>query len=146
MELKKIESQTIWEVASDAININSAKVNEAVTRLENATIKSKGYYKTLVQLQEALPSASNGSWAFVGTSYPFQIYNWDGNAWVDSGILGGDESLNLTDYYTKEEAMQMFVGSDNVRFIETRYTEEQINQMHEDGTADPNTLYIALAQ
>ena len=144
MELKKVENQTTWNVAADTINSNNSKLNEAVTRLEYTTVKSKGYFKTSEQLEEAYPLASNGSWAFVGVSYPFKIYKWNGSEWKDSGIVGGDEILNLNNYYTIDEAKSMFVGSVNVRMIETRYTQSQIEQMYKDGTLDPNTLYIAL--
>lgn len=145
MDLRQIKTQTTWEVATDSINHNNGKINEAVTRLENATYKNKGYFKSLEQLQSNIPTASAGSRAYVGAEYPFAIYEWDTitKSWVDTGTLGGDESLNLNNYYTKEEAVEMFIGSDNVRFIETRYTQEQIDQMVENGTANPNTLYLA---
>lgn len=144
MELKKVENQTTWNIAADTINSNNSKINEAVTRLEYTNVKGKGYFKTAEQLEESYPSAGIGSWAFVGVSYPFKIYKWDGNEWKDSGIVGGDEMLNLNNYYTTDEAKAMFVGSDNVRMIETRYTQEQIEQMESEGTLDPNTLYIAM--
>ena len=144
MELKNLNTQTTWEVASDTINQNNGKINEAVTRLEYAAIKGKGYFKTVQQLEEAYPAPGSGSWAFVGVSFPFTVYSWNGVEWSDSGISGGDENLNLNNYYTMDEAKAMFVGSDNVRMIETRYTQEQIEQMDAEGTLDPNTLYIAL--
>lgn len=148
MELRQIKTQTTWEVATDSINHNNGKINEAVTRLENATYKNKGYFKSVEQLQNNIPTASAGSRAYVGVEYPFAIYEWDTAtaSWIDSGTTGGDESLNLNNYYTKEEAAEMFIGSDNVRFIETRFTQEQIDQMVKDGTANPNTLYIAFAE
>lgn len=148
MDLRQIKTQTTWEVATDSINHNNGKINEAVTRLENATYKNKGYFKSLEQLQNDIPVASAGSRAYVGIEHPFAIYEWNTttSAWIDSGTTGGDESLNLNNYYTKEEAAEMFIGSDNVRFIETRYTQEQIDQMVADGTANPNTLYLAFVK
>lgn len=148
MELRQIKTQTTWEVATDSINHNNGKINEAVTRLEKATYKNKGYFKSLEQLQNAIPVASAGSRAYVGIEHPFAIYEWNTttSSWIDSGTTGGDESLNLNNYYTKDEAAEMFIGSDNVRFIETRYTQEQIDQMVEDGTANPNTLYLAFVK
>ena len=144
-QLKKLGTQTTWEVASDAINYNGGLVKEAIVRLEMSTYKGKGYFGTEQQLRDEIPSATPGSWAFVGTEYPFVIYEWNKTAsdWVNTGIEGGQESLVINGYYTKEESHREFVASDTVRRIETRYTQAQIEQMEKEGTLDQNTLYIA---
>ena len=74
-------------------------------KLGNSTYKNKGYFKTLADLQGQYPTSSIGSIAYVGTSYPFSIYLWNETtgAWVNSGATGGDEALNLDNYYTKSE-------------------------------------------
>lgn len=92
MELKQLITKTTWNTASDTINSNNAKINEAVIRLENATYKNKGYYKTVEQLRASFPTPSVGSMAYVGKTYPFAIYLWnnDTNAWEDSGMTGSD--------------------------------------------------------
>lgn len=143
MNLNNIPNSGSWNVISDKLNNNFEKVDVELTKIKGSTSTNKGYFKTLEQLVSAYPSSSRGSKAYVGVNYPYSIYLWNGEEWEDSGETGGDESLNLNNYYTKEEAAEMFIGSDNVRFIETRYTQEQIDQMVEDGTADPNTLYLA---
>lgn len=145
MELTTINSTTTWQAASDGINKNNAKINEAVMRLENATYKNKGYFKSVEQLQTAIPNPSSGSKAYVGTNYPYAIYTVEDGAWVDSGETGGDESLDLTQYYTIEEAKAMFVSSTTVRGINTEYTQEQLDQM-EEGELDSNILYLALEE
>lgn len=142
MELKKVQTTTTWEVASDSVNTNFSKINEAVLRLENSTYKNKGYFKTLEQLQSAYPTPSLGSKAYVGISYPYAIYTVVEGNWVDSGETGGDESLNLTQYYTIEEAKAMFVSSDTVRGINTEYSQEQIEEMAASGNYDENILYL----
>lgn len=69
------------------------------------SLRNKGYFATVEALQAAYPIAVSGSKAYVGVTYPFAIYLWDATAstWVDSGETGGEESVNLGDYYTKEE-------------------------------------------
>lgn len=105
MKLETINTQTTWADASNSINQNNARINEAVIRLENATYKNKGYFKTLAELNANVPSPNVGSLAYVGTSYPFAIYLWnkDSSTWSDSGLTGGDPDVNLSNYYTKSE-------------------------------------------
>ena len=43
MDLKKLGTQTTWESAAETVNSNNGKINEAITRLEFATYKNKGY-------------------------------------------------------------------------------------------------------
>lgn len=77
---------------------------ESIASLEESTIKNCGYFLTLEALQQAYPKAGAGSKAFVGANYPYAIYLWDdsASAWVDSGATGGEETVKLEDYYTKE--------------------------------------------
>lgn len=103
MKLENIKTQTTWNDASESINRNSLKIATELSKLGNATYKNKGYFATAETLVGAYPTSSIGSKAYVGTNYPYAIYVWDGSAWVDSGETGGDESVALDDYYTKEE-------------------------------------------
>lgn len=144
MELKNIKTQTTWEAASEAINSNTSKINEAVTRLEHVTYKGKGYFKTQALLESEYPTALPGSWAYVGTAYPFRIFHWDRDtsSWQYSGADGGDENLDLSMYYTREEAQEVFVRSDSVRVIESGKTEQEIQDMIDSGTIDMNVMYL----
>lgn len=103
MELQTIQKNTTWNEAATRINSNNAKIDSEVEKLKNATYKNKGYFKTLSQLEAAYPTASAGSRAYVGMTYPFLVYWWGGSSWVHSGETGGDETLDLSQYYTKEE-------------------------------------------
>lgn len=69
------------------------------------SLRNKGYFATVEALQAAYPIAVSGSKAYVGVTYPYAIYLWDAatSAWMDSGETGGEESVDLGDYYTKEE-------------------------------------------
>lgn len=103
MKLDTLNTNTTWNKAAESINSNSAKIETEINKLSNATYKNKGYFKTLEGLRGAYPVASSGSKAYVGTSYPFSVYWWNGADWATDGETGGDESLDLSEYYTKEE-------------------------------------------
>lgn len=102
MELENIKLQTTWNDAAERINRNNLKVSTEITKLQASTYKNKGYFATAEALVNSYPTASAGSIAYVGSSYPYAIYTWNGS-WVDSGETGGDESVDLGGYYTKEE-------------------------------------------
>ena len=102
MELEKVKLTTTWNDAAERINRNNTKIATELTKLQGATYKNKGYFATAESLVDAYPTASVGSIAYVGSSYPYAIYVWD-DAWVDSGETGGEESVDLGDYYTKQE-------------------------------------------
>ena len=82
-----------------------------VEKLKNATYKHKGYFKSLPDLQATFPTSSLGSIAWVGTKYPFALFRWNGAAWETDGTTGGDENLDLSQYYTKEEVNEAIANS-----------------------------------
>lgn len=132
MELQKVGTNTTWNDAAECINRNSLRVATEITKLQNAAYKNKGYFKTLADLNAAHPSATAGSRAYVGSTYPYSIYLWENGQWRDSGDTGGDENLQLGDYYTKEETDAL---------IESRY--EIISQEEYDGLqAKEDKLYF----
>lgn len=107
MNLEKINTQTTWEAAVGSINGNHSKINEAVIRLENATYKNKGYYRSLDELEANVPVPSNGSKAYVGNKYPYQIYISSDGAWMDSGEMGGDDNIDLDRIYVKDDIIDL---------------------------------------
>lgn len=102
MELESVKLQTTWNDAATRINSNTQKIGMELDKLRAATYKNKGYFASAESLVNAYPTASAGSIAYIGSSYPYAIYVWDGS-WVDSGETGGDETVDLGGYYTKEE-------------------------------------------
>lgn len=146
MELQNIGTTTTWNEAAGAINNNNQKINAEVEKLKNATYKNKGYFKSLPALQTAYPTSSLGSRAYVGTKYPFAIFYWNGTQWATEGETGGDESLDLSQYYTKEEAKAMFVQSDGVRSINASYTQEQLEAMEAAGLLEEGVLYLGFEE
>lgn len=106
MELEKVKLTTTWNDAAERINRNNLKVATELTKLGVATYKNKGYFATAESLITSYPIGSAGSIAYVGSSYPYAIYTWNGVTWVDSGETGGDETVDLSGYYTKEETRE----------------------------------------
>ena len=62
-----------------------------------------GWYATEQALQSAHPTGSDGQWAIVGSTDTIWTWDSDTSAWVDSGA-----QVDLTDYYTKEQANAAF--------------------------------------
>ena len=127
MDLKKLGTQTPWESAAETVNSNNGKINEAITRLEFATYKNKGYYRTLEDLQSAIPMPGVGSLAYVGSTYPFTVYLWNGTSWENSGMTGGDPSVNLDNVYMKDDIVWL--------------PQEDFDAMKESGALDPTKEY-----
>lgn len=100
-QLGKVLNKTSWAQASNTINTNSESVFSAVTMLENAAFKHKGYFLTSEEVEQLYPSAEEGSQAFVYNSSnpstaPYDIYQMIDGTWVDTGLNGGSVSVDLT--------------------------------------------------
>lgn len=125
MELQTIQTTTTWNDAAGAINSNNAKIDVEVTKLQNATYKNKGYFKTVEMLRSAFPSASAGCKAYVGNTYPYSIYIWDTTtySWIDSGDKGSAE-VTFFDFEVDAKTMNLIMkyelwggGQANIDFI-----------------------------
>ena len=103
MEYSKIPTTGKFANAASMIDENFNKTSVEVEKLKNSTTRNKGYFSSEDALKSAYPTASDGDIAYVGSNYPYQIWKWNGTAWTNSGQTGGDESVNLGDYYTKSE-------------------------------------------
>ena len=97
--------RTAWKNESAQIDSNFEKINTELERLKNITIRDKGYYQTIEALVAAYPTAPSGSRAFVGYAAPYAVYMWDDttSTWVDTGQTITDPTIDLGDYYTKED-------------------------------------------
>lgn len=95
-QLSKVLTQTTWANASDTINKNSDRIYEAITQVENATTKHKGYFNSIEDLNSAFPTPRTGWIAYVyntenSSEEPYDIYTplFDSATstyvWVDSG-------------------------------------------------------------
>ena len=103
MELNTIPNAGTWDRTSDRLNQNFTKIGTEFEKIKNSTSKNKGYYDTSDDLKENVKTGTIGDKAYVGLSYPYQIWKWDGTTWYDTGHTGGEEQVDLGNYYTKEE-------------------------------------------
>jgi hypothetical protein len=130
MELENIKTQTTWSDAAESINSNNLKIVTEVTKLQSATYKNKGYFKTFSDLQSAFPTAMVGSKAYVGLSYPYTIYLWQNNAWVNSGT-GGDESITMDQFYTKDETDSQISALEKATDAKLTELSEEVSEVSE---------------
>lgn len=141
MELNTIKQVGTWgETASD-LNTNFGKINTAIESIRGATTRNKGYYLTAEALNEAFPTSSIGSIAYVGSVYPYAIYRWDGSAWVNSGKTGGREEVNLNNYATTDDVRDILASL----FVPVE-SEEALRSMLESGEYDPTLIYYVVEE
>jgi hypothetical protein len=82
MNLNQIKTTTTWSEAASSINNNNQKIEVELEKLQNATIRNKGFYLTYEQLVSAHPTANVGDVAYVLSSDNTYIsYRWDGEFW-----------------------------------------------------------------
>lgn len=104
MELTEIKSKGIsWGHAAQTLNNNFEKIDADVEKLKYATSKVKGFFKTGEELGKAVTQASNGEIAYVGTSSPYQIWEWKTNKWANTGVTEDAINVNMSNYYNKNE-------------------------------------------
>lgn len=60
----------------------------------------KGYYASFESLVELYPSPKIGSRAYVGETYPYDIYVYGKDGWVKTGELQNEEVPNIDDLLT----------------------------------------------
>ena len=103
MELNKIQSSGSWGRAAESLNANFNHINLDMEKMKNASFRNKGYFLTEADMKAAYPTANVGDKAYVGTSESFAIWVYGTNGWKNSEKTGGDESVDLEQYYTKTE-------------------------------------------
>lgn len=108
MELTKIKSKDIsWGHAAQSLNSNFDKIDADMEKLKYATSKVKGFFKSEKILNELAPQANEGEIAYIGTSSPYQIWEWSDSKWVNTHETEGSINVNLSNYYDKEEVKEI---------------------------------------
>lgn len=110
MELNTIQQDTTWQIASTDINQNFQKVVIEVEKLKNKTIKAKGYFDSLDDLEAAYPNPSVGEIAYIknsASSTGYYIYEVVGGAWSATTIESPAPEINLEDY---EKKVNVFIS------------------------------------
>ena len=77
------------EDTNDATKAHTAagakRLKDEITQLEHEVHNLSGKYYGVFEDSLSLPEGDAPGYAFVGTESPFAIYNYDGDAWADSG-------------------------------------------------------------
>ena len=108
MELTKIKSKDIsWGYAAQSLNNNFDKIDADVEKLKYATSKVKGFFKAEEVLNKLVPQANEGEIAYIGTSSPYQIWEWSEGEWVNTYKTEDSINVNLSNYYDKSEVDSM---------------------------------------
>lgn len=112
-KLNTIPQEGTWGTAATLLNHNFAAIEQEITTLLNSTIKEKGYFTSLESLKVAYPIVPEGSVAYIGTSSPFKLYRYYMGTWQDTGLTGGPDGVNVTDFYNKSEINTLTLGEYN---------------------------------
>lgn len=158
-QLEKVLTQTTWADASSAINTNNDALYVAVTTVENAAFRQKGYFTSVESLMSAYPTAEEGSQAFVynasnSPSSPYDIYSYFNGAWIDTGLDGGSTTVDLSEKQDtltkyKEDASTASISfnttQNNVKVNEDKVsvTEGMVEIRHEEYSDNTTTSAIA---
>lgn len=97
-----IPSAGTYGSAIALINANFSLTKEQLERLSYSREGFCGMYDTPISLGEAYPNPTTGSFAYVGTSFPMDVYTATNGVWaktIEDGYSGG--GIDLTQYADK---------------------------------------------
>lgn len=94
--------------ASSQKGLPNSVITKEINALKDATSNNKGYFLSLEKLKAAYPTANEGSKAYVGSNYPYQIYLYETSmgGWHYTDETGGDDNFNAGEFYTRTEIDQ----------------------------------------
>ena len=143
-------SGTFGSVVS-VVNQNFALAKEAIDKLAFSKSACMGFYETSSELNDAHPTPTDGDWALVGNSSPFNVYVANDGSWVDSGVdytISVDVDIvdNLTDG-GNNKALSAEMGKVLGNALKTNgtlmsiraYSQEQFDALQ---TLEDNTIYL----
>lgn len=108
-----IPNSGTYGAAIALINANFQLTKEQLERLEYSREGFCGMYDNQSALQAAYPSPTEGSFAYVGTTFPMSVYKTNGGIWYDSGQTYDGGGIDLTQYAKASDlsALQSVVNS-----------------------------------
>lgn len=150
MELTKIKSKDIsWGYAAQSLNNNFDKIDADVEKLKYATSKVKGFFKAEEALNKLVPQANEGEIAYIGTSSPYQIWEWSDGKWTNTYASEDSIKVNMSNFYNKTDIDGKIVqemGDDDSKVMSQKKTTEILEQKveKEDGKSliDSNAASI----
>lgn len=94
--------------ASSQKGLPNSVITKAINAIKDVTSNNKGYFLSLEKLKAAYPTANEGSKAYVGSNYPYQIYLYETSmgGWHYTEETGGDDAFNAGEFYTRTEIDQ----------------------------------------
>ena len=99
MDLVNIQTAGTWGNAASGINENFSRTNIEVEKLKNSTLRYKGYFSTLMQLNQAWPSPVVGDNAWVGAPYPGTVYECQvAGTWTNTGVIPQTPATDLNNW------------------------------------------------
>lgn len=99
MDLNLIQTNARWGDAATGINDNFSRTNVEIEKLRNATFRDKGYFSTIIQLNQAWPSPVVGDFAWVGTPFPGTVFECKQNGiWINTGVVPNIPAPDLNNW------------------------------------------------
>ena len=148
--LSQVKTDSNWGEEAPRINENFNAVNAELTQLKSTTSVNIPLFASVSEAQKAITNPYVGKLIFIGSTLPAPVYKWNGTAWENTGIKGGNASAPLENYYTKTEIDQQNAETEE-RFEEQdkKFNELNISNLYKtqgiDGT-NRYTLAGAIAQ
>lgn len=102
------------EMSSTSVNpVQNLVVKEYIDSIEE---RNKGYYSSIESLNRQHPNPKPGAKAYVGTTYPYDVYVFESieSGWVNTNEKGGDVNVPLGEYYTKDTTDAYFVKKEDL--------------------------------
>lgn len=116
-QLGKVQTQTSWIGVSNTLNNNSDTLYEAITRLENATIKNAGYFLSQEALESAVPNPKVGMTAFIYDAQQEKYVIWEANAqgfWEQTDYFAQAPNISSDEIQALESAVEEVVVEQSV--------------------------------
>lgn len=143
-------------LGSTQIDLSAYATQEELSQLDLEVHQLAGKFYGVFADDSDLPEGDAVGYAFVGSSEPFAIYNWDGTTWTDSGatvsgITGkpgvGFESITsnqdgtLTITLTSGDTITVDLNHDHTAYPKYYLCEDE-QEYIDIATKDPYTLYL----
>lgn len=126
--MNKIQNEGQWVDISAQLNSNFEQIETDIIALQQTSWANKGYYYTEEDLLSTHPTSNVGDRAFVGSFYPYVIYLYTADGWIDTGETGDAAELQLKSHVDKHE--QQLSNLETQLRIESDGNSETIADIH----------------
>ena len=145
--LSQIKTDSNWGLEAPKLNQNFQNISTDILKLKNSTTRFKGYHTSEEGLKSKYPAPQSGDYAWVGTPYPGKVYDVVNGQWNNTDQDPPDESVDLVDYYTKEEINSVIEGQDEkIAEVKREFEEKDVFLTAEEYEnlldKDPNKVYF----